>query len=108
MASPFQRRFGRHWSEPRTHLVSDVFELELEIGGRSPECHGLAALMSMCMCICMVDVHRRSHHIRTNIHNTNRRKPINQHHPIPCLLAILLIRLNVPPRNVDVDEKASF
>ena len=33
---------------------------------------------------------------------------MNQHQFPPDRLAILFIRLNVPPRNVDVDEKASF
>lgn len=33
---------------------------------------------------------------------------MNQHQFPPCLLAILFIRRNVPPRKVDVDENASF
>jgi hypothetical protein len=33
---------------------------------------------------------------------------MNQHQFPPCRLAILFIRRNVPPRNVDVDANASF
>lgn len=52
--------------------------------------------------------YRLSHQTTTKIHSTSNRKPMNQHQFPPCRLAILFIRLNVPPRNVDVEAKASF
>jgi hypothetical protein len=53
-------------------------------------------------------LHRLNHHTTINIHRMRRRYPMNQHQFPPCLLAILFIRRNVPPRKVDVDENASF
>lgn len=52
--------------------------------------------------------YRRNHHSTTKIHKTNSKNPMSQHQFPPCRLAILLIRRNVPPRKVDVEEKVSF